>query len=221
MEEKSTRMGDSRCWKTSTASRVIRRSSSTIVRLPCEAEKTSDGRARNKKIWQCDGADQRSDFSCGGPCLPRTTERSARECGDECSELPRRAAPQSHGRKSVVRGLPLGEGLGAGLERDLERGEERRAGDGLHGRLGPAPRYGPFSKFCVALIREKWSVSERIAAARGRSCARGLSPLLILNGLTMRSNIFVGALRMMPASSPSRLRPRSWTPRLWTAGKRQ
>ena len=26
---------------------------------------------------------------------------------DECSDLPVRAAPQSHGRKSVVRGLPL------------------------------------------------------------------------------------------------------------------
>ncbi len=59
--------------------------------------------------------------------LPRITERPACECGDEprsetfrgaekpgiehisdrgeCSELPRRAAPQSHGRKSVVRGL--------------------------------------------------------------------------------------------------------------------
>jgi len=37
--------------------------------------------------------------------LPRTTERSGRESGDECSELPRREAPQSHGRKSVVRGL--------------------------------------------------------------------------------------------------------------------
>ncbi len=59
--------------------------------------------------------------------LPRTTERPARECVDEprsnsvvinryvpypirlergeCSGLPRRAAPQSHGRKSVVRGL--------------------------------------------------------------------------------------------------------------------
>ena len=37
--------------------------------------------------------------------LPRTTERPARECGDECSQLPRREVPQSHGRKSVVRGL--------------------------------------------------------------------------------------------------------------------
>ena len=37
--------------------------------------------------------------------LPRTTERPARECGDECCEMPRRATPQSHGRKSVVRGL--------------------------------------------------------------------------------------------------------------------
>ena len=38
--------------------------------------------------------------------LPRITERPARECGDECSGLARRAEPQSHGRKSVVRGLP-------------------------------------------------------------------------------------------------------------------
>ncbi len=37
--------------------------------------------------------------------LPRTTERPGRESGDECSELPRREAPQSHGRKSMVRGL--------------------------------------------------------------------------------------------------------------------
>ncbi len=29
-----------------------------------------------------------------------------RERGDECSELPAREVPQSHGRKSVVRGLP-------------------------------------------------------------------------------------------------------------------
>ena len=35
---------------------------------------------------------------------PRTTERLGRESGDERSELPRRKAPQSHGRKSVVRG---------------------------------------------------------------------------------------------------------------------
>ncbi len=38
--------------------------------------------------------------------LPRTTERPVRKRGDECSDLPVRAAPQSHGRKSVVRGLP-------------------------------------------------------------------------------------------------------------------
>src|SRR3990172_11949870 len=54
--------------------------------------------------------------------LPRTTERPARECGDEprtisaqtpntivrgeCSKCSQRAAPESHGRKSVVRGLP-------------------------------------------------------------------------------------------------------------------
>src|SRR3990172_4744496 len=60
---------------------------------------------------------------------PRTTEDPACECGDEprsnsatrelhplyparlergeCSELSRRAAPQSHGRKSVVRGLQI------------------------------------------------------------------------------------------------------------------
>ncbi len=36
----------------------------------------------------------------------RTTERPVRERGDECSELPAREAPQNHGRKSVVRGLP-------------------------------------------------------------------------------------------------------------------
>ena len=41
-----------------------------------------------------------------GSCLPRTIERPGRESGDECSELPRREAPQSHGRKPVVRGLP-------------------------------------------------------------------------------------------------------------------
>ena len=39
--------------------------------------------------------------------LPRTKEGPVRERGDECSELPARAAPQSHGRKSVVRGLLL------------------------------------------------------------------------------------------------------------------
>ncbi len=38
--------------------------------------------------------------------LPRTTERPVRKRGDECSDLPVRAAPQSHERKSVVRGLP-------------------------------------------------------------------------------------------------------------------
>ena len=37
--------------------------------------------------------------------LPRTTERPGCECGKECSGLPRRDVPQSHGRKSVVRGL--------------------------------------------------------------------------------------------------------------------
>ena len=37
--------------------------------------------------------------------LPRTTERPGCECGKECSGLPRSAVPQSHGRKSVVRGL--------------------------------------------------------------------------------------------------------------------
>ena len=40
------------------------------------------------------------------PCLPRTTERPVREREDECSELPAREAPQSHGRKFVVLGLP-------------------------------------------------------------------------------------------------------------------
>ncbi len=39
-------------------------------------------------------------------CLPRTTERPVRNRGEECSDLPVRAALQSHGRKSVVRGLP-------------------------------------------------------------------------------------------------------------------
>ncbi len=38
--------------------------------------------------------------------LPQTTERPVRKRGDESSDLPVRAAPQSHGRKSVVRGLP-------------------------------------------------------------------------------------------------------------------
>jgi len=37
--------------------------------------------------------------------LPRTTELPVRERGDECSELPAREVPQSHGRKSVVRSL--------------------------------------------------------------------------------------------------------------------
>ena len=37
--------------------------------------------------------------------LPRTTERPGRKRGDECSDLPVGAAPQSYGRKSVVRGL--------------------------------------------------------------------------------------------------------------------
>ena len=37
--------------------------------------------------------------------LPRTTERPVRKRGDECSDPPVRVAPQSHGRKSVVRGL--------------------------------------------------------------------------------------------------------------------
>ncbi len=39
--------------------------------------------------------------------LPYTAESPAHECGDEYSMLPRRAAPQSHGRKSVVRGFLL------------------------------------------------------------------------------------------------------------------
>ncbi len=38
--------------------------------------------------------------------LPRTTERSVRKRGDECSGLPTRVVSQSHGRKTVVRGLP-------------------------------------------------------------------------------------------------------------------
>ena len=37
--------------------------------------------------------------------LARTTERPVRKRGDESSDLPVWAAPQSHGRKSVVRGL--------------------------------------------------------------------------------------------------------------------
>ncbi|MFQ5796980.1 MAG: sensor histidine kinase, partial [Candidatus Bipolaricaulia bacterium] len=37
--------------------------------------------------------------------LPRTTERPVHEYGNECSELPARVVPQSHGRESVVRGL--------------------------------------------------------------------------------------------------------------------
>ena len=40
-----------------------------------------------------------------GQVLPRTTERPVRKRGDECSDLPVRAVPQSHGHKSVVRGL--------------------------------------------------------------------------------------------------------------------
>jgi len=44
------------------------------------------------------------------PILPRTTERLVRERGDECFELPAGAMPQSHGRKSVVRGLLLTPG---------------------------------------------------------------------------------------------------------------
>ncbi len=48
-------------------------------------------------------------------CLPRTTERPRRESGDECSELPRSEVPQSHGRKSVVRGLPVKEHTKIGL----------------------------------------------------------------------------------------------------------
>jgi len=43
----------------------------------------------------------------GRSCLPRTTERPVRKRGDECFDLPVSAAPQSHGRKSVVRGLPF------------------------------------------------------------------------------------------------------------------
>ncbi len=35
----------------------------------------------------------------------RTTERRGRDSGDECSELPQRETPQSHGNNSVVRGL--------------------------------------------------------------------------------------------------------------------
>ncbi len=38
--------------------------------------------------------------------LPRTTERPVRECGDDCSGVPQRVAPQSHARMSVGRGLP-------------------------------------------------------------------------------------------------------------------
>ncbi len=42
-----------------------------------------------------------------GHPLPRTTERPVRMRGDECSGFPVGAVPQSHGRKPVVRGLPL------------------------------------------------------------------------------------------------------------------
>ena len=42
---------------------------------------------------------------------PRTTEHPVRERGDVCSELPAKAAPQSHGRKSVVRGSPAPDPL--------------------------------------------------------------------------------------------------------------
>ncbi len=35
----------------------------------------------------------------------RTTERPVRKRGDECSGVPTRVVPQSHGRKPVVRGL--------------------------------------------------------------------------------------------------------------------
>ena len=74
----------------------------------------------------------RNGWADKGLILPRTTERSGRESRDEprskfatrepcvacpeqlergeCSELPRREAHQSHGRKYVVRGLPIGLG---------------------------------------------------------------------------------------------------------------
>ena len=41
--------------------------------------------------------------------LPRTTERPVRKRGDECSDLPVRAAPQSHGRLSAARLLGRGQ----------------------------------------------------------------------------------------------------------------
>jgi NitT/TauT family transport system substrate-binding protein len=37
--------------------------------------------------------------------LPRTTERPARTCGEECSGLAQKSVPESYGRESVVRGL--------------------------------------------------------------------------------------------------------------------
>ena len=38
-------------------------------------------------------------------------ERPARECGNDVLDFPKGSAPQSHGRKSVVRGLPGQNGL--------------------------------------------------------------------------------------------------------------
>ncbi len=43
--------------------------------------------------------------------LPRTTEHPVPKRGDGCSGLPARAVPQSHGRKPVVRGLPISIGV--------------------------------------------------------------------------------------------------------------
>ncbi len=77
--------------------------------------------------------------------LPRTTDRPVRKRGDEprsnsvvrkrcvpysarlergeCSDLPVRAAPQSHGCKSVVRGLPLEVIILNGIDWQKEKGK--------------------------------------------------------------------------------------------------
>ncbi len=61
--------------------------------------------------------------SCAGfpGDLPRTTECPARKRGDECSDLLVRAAPQSHGRKSVVRGLPMKDSEGLPFDAEDEK----------------------------------------------------------------------------------------------------
>ena len=98
--------------------------------------------------------------------LPRTTERPARECGDECCELPWGAAPQSRGRKSVVRGLllrPSKSPPASGRRRAsrppalaeqnqlrfLSHGRCRV--DGLCQGVGPLHRVAPLNRFEPAL----------------------------------------------------------------------